>query len=431
MKLNYSEGSYSLSFFNIIIETNEDLSKSVIEENKPTFIHEFIHYLQDLILPYNIRLNLSNVRYFFEIITYARRNSCISLPFDKWSKDSLDLKMQFQRSFGGITTNNDEVFINNISKLGSPISDYKICLGFDNNLQEQRGHRVYKYHIPVYKDNDTIPINYNIGARDLLEYIAYKIELKFFPDRPPAPQLPYKSLDLIFENYGLKHVSDDIKICVAEYCLYNDSPIHLLFILLDSKDFLNILRENCCKDIYDFLLSLSIVTRDRHVESLLHKTQRRLQQFADELSYLYGSLEEIRKWILTVSGFVMDEFFDRFIFSDMYMMQRDEFFKYIYSVIHRIGVPLVMNSKRKYFSIPVQENKIDESQFIKFYILQKFLGYIETAKKTCPIFDFCKSNGGPYNCNCIFDSSKVPQKNENCRFFDFLKSFGLDKVKFD
>lgn len=68
MKLDYAEGSYKLSFFNISIKTEEELSRNVLEKNNSTFIHEFIHYLQDLILPYNIRYNLSNVRWFFNIL---------------------------------------------------------------------------------------------------------------------------------------------------------------------------------------------------------------------------------------------------------------------------------------------------------------------------------------------------------------------------
>ena len=71
MKLNYSEGFYNLSFFNINIDTQEELTKQVLEREDSTFVHEFIHYLQDLVLPYSIRFNLSNVRWFFNILKVA------------------------------------------------------------------------------------------------------------------------------------------------------------------------------------------------------------------------------------------------------------------------------------------------------------------------------------------------------------------------
>ena len=51
-------------------------------------------------------------------------------------------------------------------------SDFEIISGFDSNLNTQRGHRVYKYFLPVSKVGATMPISYNSGARDMLEYIA-------------------------------------------------------------------------------------------------------------------------------------------------------------------------------------------------------------------------------------------------------------------
>ena len=57
---NYTTGFYNIAFYNININTQEGLNRDVIKKNEATFVHEFIHYLQDLVLPYNIRYNLSN-----------------------------------------------------------------------------------------------------------------------------------------------------------------------------------------------------------------------------------------------------------------------------------------------------------------------------------------------------------------------------------
>ena len=73
MKLDYATGFYNMSFFNINIETEEELTQDVLKKNEATFIHEFIHYLQDLVLPYNIRYSLSNVRWFFNILNSAHK----------------------------------------------------------------------------------------------------------------------------------------------------------------------------------------------------------------------------------------------------------------------------------------------------------------------------------------------------------------------
>lgn len=428
MNLNYAEGLYNLSFFNIIIKTEEELSKEVIEKNKSTFVHEFIHYLQDLILPYNIRYILSNVRWFFNILESAHKDGNISRPFNRWSDESGILRMQFNRSFGGIAKNKNERFINVVSKIGDATFDCETFSGFDGYLQIPRTHNVYRYFLPVYEINNSTPINYNLGARDILEYIAYKIELKNFPDRPAAPDLPYKSIDLIFDKYGLSHVPDDIRLCVAERCLYNDTPIHYLLSHLSDDKFKKIITDSSYEEIYNYLLELDTVTRDGHSESLANKTQRRLKQFADELRLQYSGFDEIQKWILRINDFVEHELSKRFIFSEMYKMESDEFHKFVDLIINYIGVPIIMNVKGEYISILPDE--IEVSQFIHFYILQGFINFATSNMKHCPIYNFCMANGGTCNENCILNPQVSIRESKNCYYNKFLELYGLSDVVF-
>ena len=230
MKLDYATGFYNMSFFNINIETEEELTQDVLKKNEATFIHEFIHYLQDLVLPYNIRYSLSNVRWFFNILNSAHKMGSIHRPFSEWNNESSTLWIQFIRSIG------DSRSIDSVFKIEDATSEFVITSGYDSNLHIQREHRVYEYMLPVFEDGKSTSISYNLGARDILEYIAYKIQLKNFPNSPPAPQLPYESIDLIFEKYGLSHISDDIRLCIAECCLYNDVPMHFLLNTLLGND---------------------------------------------------------------------------------------------------------------------------------------------------------------------------------------------------
>lgn len=430
MKLEYATGFYNISFFNINIETKEELTQDVLKKEKATFTHEFIHYLQDLILPYNIRYNLSNVRWFLNILESAYKHGKIIRPFDEWTDESRILRTQFIRSFGGITRNESDRFINQVSKIGNAISDFEIISGFDSNLNVQREHRVYSYWLPVLKVGATIPISYNLGARDLLEYIAYKIELKNFPNRPLAPQLPYESVDLIFSKYGLSHITDDIRLCIAERCLYNDNPIHFLFnILLGNEEIKKFISESSYEEIYKYLLYSETLTRDGYSESLTNKTQRRLEQFANELYMQYSGFDEIRKWILKVNNFVEDKLQERFIFSDLYKMNNNEVYKFINDVICQIGVPLVINSKEKYISI--QPNEIETLQFIQFYILQNFIAFVHGKETVCPIYDFCKENWGICNDNCILNNQNSIKGNKNCYYRKFLETYGLLDIEFN
>lgn len=424
MKLDYAAGFYNISFFYLNIETEEELTQDVINKNEVTFFHEFIHYLQDLVLPYNIRYSLSNVRWFFNILESAYRTGCIHRPFKEWSDESLVLRTQFLRSFG------DNRTINFVSNIGEATSKFVITSGYDSNLHIQRQHRVYEYLIPVFEVGKSTPISYNLGARDILEYIAYKIEFKNFSCRPSAPQLPYKSIDLIFDKFGLSYIPDDIRLCIAERCLYNDAPIHfLLSTLLGDEEFRKYITDSSYEEIYNYLLFSSTLTRDGQREMLIAKTQRRLIQFAYELQTQYSGFDEIEKWILKVNSFVEHKLSRRFIFSDLYKMNSEEIFEFINDVICYIGIPLVMNSRKKYISI--QSDDIEVSQFIQFYILQNFIYFVKSKQTRCPICDFCKANGGTYNENCIVNKQMTIKGNGNCYYRRFLEKYRLFNIKID
>lgn len=422
MKLDYATGFYNISFFNINIETEEELTQDVLKKNEATFIHEFIHYLQDLVLPYNIRYSLSNVRWFFNILESAHKIGSINRPFSEWNNESSALWTQFLRSFG------DGKSVAFVSKIGDATSKFVTTSGYDSNLHIQREHRVYEYLLPIFEVGKSTSISYNLGARDILEYIAYKIDLKNFPNRPLAPQLPYESIDLIFDKYGLSHISDDIRLCIAERCLYNDVPIHfLLSALLGNEEFKKYITDSSYDEIYDYLLFSTTITRDGQSETLIAKTQRRLMQFADELQLQYSGFDEIKNWILKVNNFVEHKLSGRFIFSDLYKMNRDEMFKFINDVIYCIGIPLVMNSRKKCISI--HSNDIEVSQFIQFYILQNFIYFVKSQQTKCPIYNFCKANGGICNENCIVNKQMTITGNENCYYRRFLEQHGLFDIK--
>lgn len=421
MKLDYTAGFYSISFFIINIESEEEFTKDFFRQNEATFVHEFIHYLQDLVLPYNIRYNLSNVCWFFNILESAHKIGSINRPFNEWNHDSTILRTQFSRGFG------ENRSIASVSKIGDASAEYVMTSGYDNNLGFHRSHRVYEYLLQVYEAGESVSISYHLGARDILEYIAHKIECKNFPNRPPAPQLPYESIDLIFDKFGLLHITDDIRLCIAEYCLYNDAPIHRLWTLFDNDEFKQHIMNSSYDEIYNYLLSSTTFTRDRQSEALISKTQRRLRQFASELQMQYSGFDEIEKWILKVNDFVGQHLSGRFIFSDLYQMNGDEIFKFINEVICCIGIPLVMNARKKYISLHL--NDTEASQFIQFYILQNFIYFVQSKETKCPVYNFCKANGGVCDENCIVNKQMTIRGKENCFYRRFLENYRLLDVK--
>lgn len=72
MKIRAANGSYSPSNFYMHIESNEQIEECV-RNNEQTFVHEYIHFLQDLILPYSIRNTLTSKRRFLSVLLHANK----------------------------------------------------------------------------------------------------------------------------------------------------------------------------------------------------------------------------------------------------------------------------------------------------------------------------------------------------------------------
>ncbi len=429
MSLRNTDGQYIPSFFSIILETDDDVEVAV-KKNPATFTHEFVHYLQDLILPYNIRVNLSKIRWFKNISQVALNKGYLKRPFKEWDSDSDLLKLQYLYTIGS------GKFVDLVTNIGKPnISEEKRCAFDESFTHRQRKFGIYKYNIPI-DSQGAISTNYDLGARDLLEYIAHKIENKHFPTAIPVSQFPYESVDVLFEKYGLSDVPTAIRVCIAEYCLYNDNPIRLMFnqflenntiraLILDERtDF---------QKIYNFLMHSGFSTTDGITESLLDKTSRRLEDFKNDLQFSYLNSPQIVQWVSRVNIYAKNRLSNTFIFSDMYRMNTSDLQNFIGETITTIGIPLVMNKKGKWISLPNTQapQKGDAQQFIQFYILERFLFFLDGKTKSCPIRKFCHCN---YTVDCngghIFDRKNRVKENVACPFWKFLDIYKLSNIQY-
>lgn len=193
------------------IESDDDVLE-MIENNEQTFVHEYIHFLQDLILPYNIRNTIISNRYFSLISSTGYNQKELTRPFSKWDEDSELTMKQFAYTWGGKDFNNYKGKIVNIK------NEY---------FEIYTGARVFGYILTT-----DVKYQYHIGARDFLEYIAHKIEEKNW--QVSHPVFPYQTIDLIFEYYKLDWIVDEVKLCLVEYSLYNDNPMNQLVHMLEQ-----------------------------------------------------------------------------------------------------------------------------------------------------------------------------------------------------
>lgn len=384
------EGSYYSSFFSIYINTVENLPKNqedilkFMKKYAPTFLHEFIHYLQDLYLPYCIRLNLVRLRWLENIMCTASDN-IVSRPFSDWNEDCQCTRAQHDFTWG------KGQVIHQICHID--LSEPTTCkVSASDKKWGKREFTLYSYTLLV-TTVDKGKIEYTLGARDQLEYIAYKIEKKHFPDISPLPQLPYDSVDILFEKYGLSHISEEMRICIAEACLCNDNPVHYLFIKFLNNDWLKneFLSQNSYGDemFYQKLSDIVFRTKDNVVESLQEKIARRLGQFQEDLKIFYDDSTQILNWLDKVNASLAKLFPDKFIFYRIYRMNLTEVYHFIGQVLCAIGIPVIINKEGDCFLY----NGDEGNEFFNLIVWRGLLDFMMDSKmQDCPIRKICKKN---------------------------------------
>lgn len=416
MLLRSSDGDYYPSFFTIKLDI-KNLDQSFVPNCSSTFIHEYIHFIQDLILPYCIRVNLSNIRFFNNICNYGKKNEVIPLPFKEWEKDAYSLKKQFEFTFGSGKAK--RISIEGISK-----PEKYTFTGYDPYNHKNRDLNVY-----MYKLNFINGSSYQLGARDLLEYISYRIESKFFYNGNSFPDYPYKTFDILMDYLGYSKMSIEKRVVIAEICLHNDNPMHFFFEIFHNKNFIKNIIHLPVDRIPDYLYrNIEFRSVDNINESFKNKEIRRLNDFITQLSAEYNHSEFIVKWLQIINNYSKDRFQGSLIFSYLYNLDNNEFKQTINEIISELGFPIVINKNEQ-----ILNNSISDSPFLNeleyFYLMDRFLNFTEgnvVPFKDCPIKNFCKQNY-QHTCNKKCDENR----NElNCPFIKFLKSNGIDTNMF-
>lgn len=407
MKIQAANGYYLPSFFFMKIESDDDVLK-IVQNNEQTFVHEYIHFLQDLILPYNIRNTLVSNRDFALISSTGFHEKEISRPFSKWDDDAELTNKQFTYTWGGQDLKSDKEKIVTIEK---------------EHFEIYTGARIFGYVLTTETG-----YQYHIGARDFLEYMAHKIEEKNWPVRHPA--FPYQTIDLIFEYYGLEWVVDDVKLCLVEFSLYNDNPMNQLVHILEE---LVAKQPELFKD-YDkcssILLRLQWESNGGLKETIFTKTERMLNKLKQSLAEKYSNsnFTSISAWIDHVIEFSKENLSNRFIFSELFMMGGNEFHRKISLFVEKIGIPLVFNRKEE--SVSLLPAIYEHNDFIQLYAAFNFMQYARSTNKACGMLDFCNASCPEFiNDSCKNDPISRSNCSELCPFGFFVKSYGLHNIQ--
>lgn len=396
-------GSYMPSAFSIFL----NIMPQELDTHGSTFVHEYIHFLQDLLLPYCIRHNLVFINDFAWISKVAETRQKISRPFDEWSDDCKLTTYQQNFTWGN-----------------GPSNSGKIIDIQQESFTSSYGHRIFRYFL-IFDDGT----KYQFGARDFLEYLAHKVQNHFW--KINAPDLPYKTIDKVLEYFKLDYIPEPVRLAIAEYCLYNDNPAHLLINMFIKQELIehnqpNFLNYDICTQ---FLLGVGWESNGGFSESIQSKTERRLNDFVHTLIALYPhrQFDSIKEWIVSTNKFCKSNLSNKFVISSLYNLSKDGLFQFIEHMLCAVGIPMVI-FKDDTITTSMLPPQYEANQFVEFYVLLSFVEWVKNNERGCPIRRICEKN---YNmCQPVCSVNPTTFSGE-CWFRLFLQSYGFDQYSFE
>ncbi|MGM3274763.1 hypothetical protein [Ralstonia sp. 24A2] len=407
-----AEGSYEPAFFIIRIESDEQ-PEELAEANASTFAHEYLHLLQDLIMPYCMRGNIVLLETFLLQIANARETREMHLPSD-YSDEHVRLAKKIQQvTWGGWSFQNDVGRINQIN--------------LEEEMVDGKGYKLHKYLLSGDGFN-----GYHFGARDLLEYIASKIEVHHFPGGPKPPDLPYRSVDLVIDHQDLAYLSDVKRIALAEYCLMNDNPARRLMVVIDDikKGVFNGTDHGDDDAFVQFLLSLEWEAQGVNFRTMAEKLACRYEELRGTLQQQFpeSAFPVIYSWLGEALSYAQEAMAGRSLFTALYAMSTEQFREVMSIVLSKLGIPLIANRGGQLGT--TLGDASSKSQFIQLLLAYQFSEYLKRDETTCPLYSNCERETPELidDSDCIEAPFRRAADEDLCPFGVFVKAMGLSTV---
>lgn len=412
MFLKSVDGAYEPSFFIIRLGTTHAIDLAA-KENISTFVHEYIHFLQDLILPYCIRENLVRLAMFFDHVERAKEHGEIRLPNLVPLEGTELATRQTSMTWGG----------NKFVSLVCRIKNIQVT----EELVAEYGYKLYQYDLTL--DDGT---TYQFGARDLLEYIACKIESRHFPSEDKLPDLPYYSVDILIGYYGCSYLSDFKRIALAEYCLLNDNPGRRLMLFLEELQagVMDDVAKGSDEAFAEFLRNAHWKSNGVRFELIPEKLDRRSRELRHALQARFPqvSFPAIYTWLDGAINFSRDALAGRSFFAELLKAETPDFFGMVNHILENVGVPLVVNDAGEMSTSLGSANETD--QFIQLLLAYEFLDYLNRNDMQCPMIQVCECfSEDLIDDDCLNGPFRRARRDDLCPFGAFAKAHGLDRVR--
>ncbi|MBR09447.1 MAG: hypothetical protein CMP48_17400 [Rickettsiales bacterium] len=413
-------GYYEPGFLHLRINTDDDLvDLNELARKQPevfsTFLHEYIHFLQDLTTTSGLMNSNLSIHFLQELTNEVRlsQDSKFSVPIGLSNANNLQVNIELKKFYDGESTSR------NYAKYSHHTVEK---MSFTDKNGKKYSPEKYVVH---YHDKNGKQKQIHFGSVCLKEYVAHAIQTQYLPGIT-HPDIPYVLPKLIIESEYPELKDDSLKIALCDASLMSLHPSQMFFNTIEK------LKKrkrppNSAFELYEFAYkdlkfrnevgSFSVEElfeeKSSHIQNQLHDALQS-EPFIASYRWLEYVIREARKIRLDQPTFFAG------------LVHKEGLSDQFFSLFRKLGTPFFTNSKGKGGFIPPSKY---QTQSVYPYQLRVFRDIIATfyGQKKCSLHPFCSSlpEKDITNEKCLKAPWERVHENELCPFAQLWKTWGL------
>lgn len=382
-------GEYYTAFFEMYlknVDTQLDLNNCTDAEFS-TFLHEYIHFLQDLTTTYGLTFMYYHGEYIQSVVNDIRNKGekefAIPYLYDD-NKDNIQLEETIKSvTMGDFREGSEEPILSNVK------ATLDVYEGFPFANE-----RLNKINCVVLEADNDIMLSF--GAHAIKESMAYIMERLITKDYQPSPDYPYSSAEKVAKSICPEFASNILNVLALCDCsLMFTNPADVFYnILCQIRDKHIVLNKPY--DLYDQLKNAKVGVADNitnpfaHYEMIAEEARKKLRSYffipdnpqMHEAYYLWiNRVIDFAIYLRTKEpSFIINMVYDGCCKTNATLAR----------IIHWIGTPLIKNKRKDYFSIKPHDLTGYAVEIMKS--TQQMFQLLHEGVVPCSLYPWCKNS---------------------------------------
>jgi hypothetical protein len=419
-------GFYEPGFLHLRVNTDYDISDlNDLYRNKSTqkyfstFLHEYIHFLQDVTTPSGL-MSASFYIDFIKDVNWTIRNDGkpeFQVPVEISNENNIEANMKLRSLYRG------EIDGSDLAKYDNYTIENEVIVDKEGNEKKPKKFRVYYYDLKTRERK-----NFFFGYACLKEYVAHTIQNIFIPSAE-HPDIPYQIAEQIVNKEYPEFGNDPMKIvalCDASLMCFH--PAEMFFNTIERMKVASFVPKST-KDVYDFAYGdlkfhgqIGIETISSLYEKIVEHTDKQFYDalqsipFLPNYNWLKHILEKAKKLRLNHPNFMTELIESESQLSDL-------FFK----IFKSLGTPFFTNNKEIGGFVPPNDLTEIPSQPYQLLVFKQIIN-VFNGHKCCSLYDFCslRKDKNITNELCKTAPWERGTEAELCPFGQLWKTWGLN-----